>query len=305
MNKKLITTMLAVFCVFSGCFVGAWDFAFADPGATHEHQMHGDQGQGLHSMETANVVVDLETRPAEIKTGLLTTVIFSIKDMEGKPMEDLTITHERLVHVMIASEDFSIFAHIHPDDFAPVTPETKKTAQYPVKFVFPKAGRYLVAVDSAVKDVPFSEHFTLEVAGEPGMGQYRKDLARKKLFGEYEVALSSVPERIIAGKETTLSYLIKKNGEAVNDLEPYLAAPMHVAIIQSDLNNFIHTHGELPGSGGHGHHMAGHMHMTVPEKFGPGIDVHVMFPVRGLYQIFGEVRHHGKVIVTSFMVDVQ
>jgi hypothetical protein len=79
---------------------------------------------------------------------------------------------------------------------------------------------------------------------------------------------------------------------------------MHLAMVQDNLNNFIHAHGELPGMAGH-HSMTGHMHMDVPAKFGPEIDVHVSFPVKGIYQIFSEVKHQGKVILLSFMVEVE
>lgn len=83
---------------------------------------------------------------------------------------------------------------------------------------------------------------------------------------------------------------------------------MHLAIISADLNHFMHTHGEvfdmsgMPGMRHEAHHME--MNMTVPEKFGPKIEVHTVFPAKGLYQIFGQVQHHGKVILTSFMVQV-
>ena len=130
-----------------------------------------------------------------------------------------------------------------------------------------------------------------------------KDLEREKRFGDLDVKFSSVPEHITAGKEVTLSYLIRKNGKGVTDLEPYLSAPMHLAIISADLTHFIHTHGEIPGESPMGH--AEHMHMTVPKQFGPQIDVHVVFPAKGLYQIFGQVGYQGKVILTSFMVEVE
>jgi Cu+-exporting ATPase len=303
MSQRVIAILFAL-SLFSGVFSQVYkDAALAEMSGMHDHHGH-DQGQHLHPMETANVIVDLETRPAEIKAGSAATILFSIKDIEGKPLQDLTVTHERLVHVMIAGEDFSVFAHIHPDDFGPITTEMKKKAEFPVLFTFPKAGRYLIAIDSALRDIPFSEHFTLDIAGEPRMGQYKKDLSRKKFFGDYEVSISSDPERVVAGKEATLHYLIKKKGEPVSDLEPYLSALMHIAIMKSDLDNFIHTHGEVPGTAGGGHH-AGHMHMTVPDKFGPSIDAHVVFPSRGMYQIFGEIKHLGKVIVTSFMVEVE
>ena len=137
------------------------------------------------------------------------------------------------------------------------------------------------------------------------MGPYTKDLSREKKFGDLSVNLSTVPEKITAGKEATLKYVVSKDGGPVTDLEPFLSAPMHIAIISSDLNNFIHEHGELPGAPMGRDHMGHMMHMNVPKKFGPEIDVPVIFPEKGLYQIFSQVGHRGKVVVLSFMVEVQ
>lgn len=91
------------------------------------------------------------------------------------------------------SEDFSVFAHIHPEDFGPITPEMKKAAKFTVRYIFPREGQYLIAVDSAVKDIPFSEHFTIDVTGEPKMGSFKKDFFREKQFGDYKVKLTSKP----------------------------------------------------------------------------------------------------------------
>jgi Cu+-exporting ATPase len=283
--------------------------AFSEMVAMHEHH-HTDHGadmqmKDMQMMKGPEVIVDLETAPAELKAGTGAQILFSIKDTDGKPLQDLTITHDRLVHVIVASADFNVFAHIHPDDFGPITDEMKKKAEYPMRFTFPKAGKYIIAIDSAVKDMPFSEHFTVDVGGGPRMGPYTKDLSPEKKFGDLSVTLSTAPEKITAGKEATLKYVVRKDGEPVTDLEPFLSAPMHVAIISSDLDNFIHEHGELPGAP-MGHDHMGHMiHMNTPNKFGPEIDVTVVFPVKGLFQIFSQVGYKGKVVVLSFMVEVQ
>ncbi len=282
---------------------------FSEMPAMHEHH-HADHGaemqmKDMQMIKASEVVVDLETVPAELKAGAGAKILFSIKDGEGKQVQDLQITHDRLVHVVIASADFTVFVHIHPDDFGPITDEMKKKAEYPVRFTFPKAGHYIIAIDTAAKDNLISEHFTVDVGGEPKMGPFTKDLSREKKFGDLSVTLAIVPEKITAGKEATLKYIIKKDGEPVTDLGPYLSAPMHVAIISSDLENFMHEHGELPGASMRHEHM-GHMkHMNVPKKFGPEIDVPVIFPAKGLYQVFSQVGHKGKVVVLSFMVEVQ
>ncbi len=97
--------------------------------------------------------------------------------------------------------------------------------------------------------------------------------------------------------------IFAENGEPVKDLEPYLAAPMHLAIIKTDLRNFIHAHGELPGEGDHEQPM-GHIHGMLKEKFGPEIDAPVVFPVKGIYKIFGQVMHKRKILLLSFIVRV-
>ncbi len=281
--------------------------AFSETPAMHEHHHAGHEGMQMNEMQmkAMEIAVDMETVPAEPKAGSETTILFTIRDGEGKPVQDLQITHDRLIHVVIASADFTVFAHIHPEDFGKITDEMKKKAEYPVRFTFPKAGQYIVAVDTAAMDNIISEHFTVDVGGGPKMGTFAKDLSRQKKFGDLSVSLETVPETITAGKEATLKYIFRRDGQPVTDLEPYLAAPMHAAIISSDLENFMHEHGELPGaSTGHAH-MTHMMHMNVPKKFGPEIDVPVVFPVRGLYQIFSQVQHRGKMAVLSFMVEVQ
>ncbi len=303
LNKRYAVIAMFFFFIVSGpSFVcrGSLSVEAHEMGEMHQH----GAGQHAHSTGDADVVVNLETRPAEIQAGIPATIVFLIKDSEGKPVQDLTITHDRLLHVVMASEDFSVFAHIHPEDFGPITPEMRNAARYSVRYTFPKAGRYLVAVDSAVRDRSFSRHFIIGVKGEPKMGSLQKDFSRKKKFGDYTVTFTSTPERIVAGKEITINYAIQKDGEPVTDLQPYLAAPMHLAVISEDLKDFIHVHGELPGAAAE-HSQGGHMHMGVPARFGPEIRAHIVFPKKGVYQIFSEVQHQGRVIAAGFMVEVQ
>ena len=295
---------MAVTMFFGGLFLVGESQAFAEMSGMQGHQHEGMQQ--LHGGSGSKVIAGIKTDPERITEGTLTTVMLSFKDREGKPVQDLTIHHDRLIHVVIASQDFSVFAHIHPQDFGPITPEMTKTAQYPVRFTFPKAGRYIIGIDFAVKNEPLSKHFLVDVAGESKMGPPKQDFSRGKRFGDLDVTFATTPERITSGKEVTLSYIFRKNGEPVTDLEPWLSAPMHLAIISADLAQFIHTHGELPGMPTMEHHEEHmQMKMTVPEKFGPKVEVHVVFPAAGLYQIFGQVGYHGEVIGTSFMVQVE
>lgn len=270
----------------------------------HHHSM---QGMEMPGMRDGKVAVEMKTEPASVKLGTPETITFSIKDAEGNPAQKITPTHERTLHVIIVSQDFTVFSHIHPEDFGPVTPAMEKAGEYAVHYIFPKAGRYLIGVDLAVNNELISKHFAIDVAGEPRMGTPIADSSGKKKFGDYEVTLSAKPARIEAGKKVTLTYYFTENGKPVDDLEPYIAAEMHVAIISNDLGQFMHEHGMSSGMNASEEDMA-HMMMhggVVPAKFGPELEVNTAFPVSGVYQIFGQVMHRGKVILTHFMVKVE
>jgi hypothetical protein len=302
--KKYGVILYTVLFALSALLPMGQNTTCADMGDMHDHQHHNDAGMQMNMKTMAgNITVNLETRPVKLTASLPAEIIFSIRDNKGKPVEDLAITHERLLHIVIVSRDFTTFAHIHPEDFGPITPEMKKKADYSVRYTFPMAGRYLIAIDSAVKGVHFSEHFSIDVSGGPQMGSLKEDFSTEKRFGDYAVTFSASSAHIAAGKETVLKYVIRKHGESVKDLEPYLAAPMHLAIIKADLKNFIHAHGEISGGPSH-HEPMGHIHGMVKEKFGPEIEASVVFPVKGVYQVFSEIKHQGKVIPLSFMVKV-
>jgi hypothetical protein len=300
--SKIIPGALFLLTIF---FSVSYNDTDAEMRGTEWGQNNPVNMRSMKAMSDREVVVEMKTDPAGIRAGSVTKIVFSVKDREGKPVQNLSIHHDRIMHVVIASQDFRIFAHIHPENLGPITPEMKKTARFPVQYNFPKAGSYIIGVDFAVGEQLFSRHFLVEVSGTPHLGILKEDFTGKKRFGGYDVTLTSLPKIIRAGEQVILSYDFKKQNRPVTDLEPYLSAPMHVAIISSDLKNFIHEHGEVQGMSMSHSNYGNSMHMVVPKKFGPEITVHAVFPSRGAYQIFGQTQHHGKIILTSFMVKVE
>jgi putative copper export protein len=265
-------------------------------GPMHEDQMH-------HHAEAPEPVVALEIKPDGIIAGTPAAMTVRIKAPDGTPFKGITVIHERILHAVIISKDLDFFAHIHPEDTGPVTSEMITKASFPMLFTFPRPGDYLVGLDFATEDDFFSRTFTLHVAKAPEMGRPNIDLAGKKYFGDYQVSLSFSPESVHSGEATTLRYVIEKNGKPLTNLEPYLGAPMHLAVVSEDFKVFIHAHGSVPGSS-HDHH--DHMHAPPPpEKFGPEIESDIVFPAKGVYKVFSQVKHQGKVLLFDFMVKVQ
>ncbi len=306
MTNRMPLLLTIVFC---GALLAAYSNASAEKYVMKRYPLYAHSGHDMemNSGHAEEPAVDLKIAPSAINAGTPETITFSFRDSEGKPLKEMALTHERILHVVIASQDFSEFSHIHPEDFGPVTEEMKEKAAYSVKYTFPKAGRYIIGIDFADKNEAYSRHFIEEAGGGPGMNSAPSpDFSRKKRFADLDVTLSTEPETITAGKKTDLVYRFEKNGKAVTDLQPYIAAIMHASVISTDLKQFIHEHGSVPGMPEmemHGHHM---MHdMLLPEAFGPEIRVPVTFPQKGTYVIYGEVQHQGKVVRSKFMVEVK
>jgi putative copper resistance protein D len=256
--------------------------------AQHEH--YADSGP----------IVSLETVPKDITAGEPVKITVHIEDQNRRPFAGLIIHHERILHTIIIGSDLNTFAHIHTEDIGPVTSKMLKEAIFPLRFTFPKAGEYLVGFDFATAETMYSKTAYINVTGHPAMGEPKFNFSRDKDVAGYHVRLETSPEVIKAGEETTLRYVFEKKGKPVTDLEPYLGAPMHLAIALSDLKRFIHAHGFVPGESD-----MGHMHAASSKRSGPEIDAHVVFPVKGVYQIFSQVGHGGKVMLFHFTVDVR
>jgi len=251
----------------------------------------------------------LATSPAVLMPNVPITLTFTLRDNQGDPVRDLVLDHNRIVHVVIASKDFSVFSHIHAEDSGPVTPEMLKTSEFPVRYTFPKPGQYLVSVDYTERGYIFSDQFYLNVGPSNTMSApQNENFSLQENIDAYRVTLKTSPAKLKAGAPATLDYHIEKDGQPLTEMNPYLAVPMHISIIRDDLMGFLHIHGLLPVS------LAGKLlgesihasHLLLPDKFGPDIEAtNFTFPSAGIYHIFGEFSVAGKVVVTQFTVRVE
>jgi methionine-rich copper-binding protein CopC/putative copper export protein len=268
-----------------------------------------DAREFAYFVRPARARAQLATNPAALASNVPTTLTFTLRDYQGDPVQDLVPDHNRIIHVVIASKDFSVFSHIHVEDFGPVTTEMLKTAEFPVRYTFPKPGQYLVSVDYTERAYIFSDQFYLNVEPSEAMSAIQNEnFALQKSIDGYEVTLKTSPARLKAGAPATLDYHIEKDGMPLREMTPYLAVPMHISIIRDDLMGFLHIHGLLPVSPmgyllGESIHAS---HLYLPNKFGPDIEAtNFSFPSAGVYHIFGEFSTAGKVVVTHFTVRVE
>jgi copper transport protein len=282
-----------------GCTVGLGlgQFHFVDP------------REFSYFVRPARARSQLAATPSTLLPNVPTTLTFTLRDYQGNPVQDLVLDHNRIMHVVIASKDFSVFAHIHAEDLGPITPEMLKTAEFSTHYTFPKPGIYLVSVDYSERAYIFSDQFYLNVVSSSMMSAPANEtFSLQENIDGYNVTLKTSPARLKAGATTILDYHIEKNGKPFTDMNPYLAVPMHISIIRDDLMGFLHIHGLLPVSFtgkllGESIHAS---HLLLPDKFGPDIEAaDFTFPSAGVYHVFGEFNAGGKIVVTQFTVNVE
>ncbi len=276
------------------------------------HAMHrehaGHAGHEAHMryaprQESASVRIEMD--PATVTAGVPESITVHLTERRGKPLRELTLHHERVLHAVIIGQDLSVFAHIHPEDLGPLTEEMVDEASFPLRYTFPKAGTYIMGLDFATQDGVYSKTTTFSVSGQPPMNKAKIDFSKTKDFGPYRVALATSPAQITAGKKTTLRYSISSHGKPAKGLEPYLGAAMHLAVVSSDLSHFVHTHGIIPGEIEDQEDRENRGQPPLLETSGLEIESTIIFPAKGDYKVFSQVQIQGKVLLFDFMVKVE
>lgn len=223
------------------------------------------------SSETSSINVVATLSPEQPVAGEPTTLDLSFTNLDGSIASDLMTHHARRVHVVFVGQDFSSIGHIHPEDFTEVTDAVIESGKYSVDYTFPKAGKYIVGVDVMNSTGAIGKQFIINVKGTPKMERVvEKDLRTEKCFSGYpedgtdryvqpvmtseaetecpngyRVTFSTSVDTVTAGEEVRLSYHIEKDGKPVMDLEPFLDAPLHLAIVPATLSTLLHRHGEV------------------------------------------------------------
>lgn len=263
--------------------------------------------------------LELALAPAQPQAGIETMLTYRLTDSATqKPVHDLQVLHERVVHTFIVSKDFRSFAHTHHEDFFPLTPQDLEAASFRFPYFFPQTGDYLIAAEFTHKDRSWVKQFSLNVEGKTSP-PVEEDLRREKTFGQYQVALSTSPSQPVAGYETELVCHFTKDGAPVTDLKLYLGTEVHMASWRIDGEHFGHQHPYTPEMAAmmtmmkdhtsDPDHMARMMvqMMRGPAKqvySGPDLPVHHIFPAPGIYKVYFESAPGGKPFVADFMVKV-
>ncbi len=267
----------------------------------------------------------LTTTPSAPQPGEETWLEFTLTyTATGKPVTDPQLAHERYLHTFITDAGFSTFAHIHHEDFAPVSEADRRAGRLRFPYRFPQAGRYRIVSEFAHRDRNWVKQFELAVGNvDDAPTTLAVDLARERKVGRFTARLQMTPEVPRAGFTTDLTVHLSRDGEPVRNLALYLGTELHGAVWREDGRNFGHLHSYTPrvaaimelaherdlAPAARGARIAEMMVqlMCLEAELvfsGPEIPIRTVFPQPGRYHIFLQLAPGGEPVVFPFVIDV-
>ncbi|WP_414620399.1 hypothetical protein [Calothrix sp. CCY 0018] len=245
---------------------------------------HGNHGGHSESkLEPANATTKLIV-PPKININTPVALAIDIKDQQGNSITNFDQFQEKLMHLIVVSDDFETFNHIHPT--------YKGNGRFEVQTDFSKPGGYTLFSDYKVAGKA-EQVSTLKVQ-VPGtnLSTPKIDLATNKTFGNTKANLKLSQPTIKAGQEVHLIFnlLDATSNQPPQDLQNYLGEKGHLVILKQSAPlteaNYIHAHAL---------------------KDTPPGEIHFMtkFPQPGKYKMWGQFNRNGKIVTADYWVDVQ
>lgn len=258
----------------------------------------------------AKFAAELKVEPEKIEAGQEATLVFAVKDREGALVKDLKIVHEKLMHLLVVSDDLAQFDHVHPEQQADGT--------FRLKYKFPNGGNFKLYSDFTPQNSPQVVNVFDVTAG--GARREKTPLVAdrelvKTVDGLTFTLKTNQPFKAASGTALDF-YVTDSDGKPVTDLQPYLGAMAHFVVISEDATKFLHVHAEAgettetKGTGGHEGHNDQHGEMKMDAKPNasnsakPTVQAHTEFPTAGIYKLWGQFQRDGKVFTVPFVFSV-
>jgi hypothetical protein len=248
----------------------------------HNHQELQQQNQRLRYN------INLQYNPQTPGAGNFTKLTIYVTEQEsGDVIQEFENIHDKLMHIIIVGEDLSYFAHIHP------TLEMSDS-NFTINHIFPESGKYKIWVDFKPRyGIQTIVAFKLNVTGSPvhnlialsNNKQYTRDID-----GKYQVSLT-IPKEIRANEDVDVTFNILDAFEnPITDLEPLMGAGGHSVIVSRDVRQFLHVHPSKE--------------VQSNWRGGPAVSFKTRFTYPGLYKVWGQFQHQGRIITADFILEV-
>jgi hypothetical protein len=247
---------------------------------------HNDSHRG-HSQEkpsgaSVSAQVKLTTLEAIVQDKP-TLLVIDVQDPKGKAIANFDTFQEKLMHLIVVSDNLQVFQHLHPN--------YKGSGRFEVETTLPQAGNYTLISD--YKPTGQKETVSVLKASVPGnpVTASAITLDRTKVVDTTQVNLALSEPLPKAGQEVMLSFNLRdtSNNQSIQDLKPYLGEQGHLVILKqsSPLTraDYIHAHA---------------MEGTSTAK----VEFMTTFPKPGKYKLWGQFNRNGRIVVADFWVNV-
>ena len=221
-----------------------------------------------------------EPTPMQLTAGQPAQLVFTPQEVgnEAAPVP-LAVVHEKKIHLIIVSKDLGQFYHEHPEYTA--------QGNYKATYTFPKGGDYVLFQDYTPSG---SGHQLgrqpITVKGPAYAPVKFKNDDMQWTQDDYSATLA-FDKPLNTGQLLGMKITINKDGQPVTDLDNYLGALGHVVVISEDTERYLHVHPN-----------------DQADK-GPTIGFNTNFEKPGLYRVFLQFNHGGKIHTGDFTINVK
>jgi hypothetical protein len=247
-----------------------------------------------------------------IQAGREVTLQIEIKDDRDQHITSFDVVHEKRLHLIAVSDDLGWFTHHHPT--------LNDNGRFDLTMQFPAGGTYRLFHGFKPTGMPTAiAKADVTVEGERRERMMLKpNVDQPQQVGEYEVEPHGIGP-IHAGRETALWFIVKRNGDPIENLQPHFGERGHLVVISRDLEHFIHAHAaghrhdddhhidhHHGHADDHGHQHQNHGHDDHDHDHHAGaLGFHVKLPEPGLYRMWVQFKHDDEVHVAAFTVNVE
>ncbi len=224
------------------------------------------------------------TTPLNMLPNTTVPLLIDVQNLNGTVIENFDVFQEKLMHLIVVSDDLQFFEHLHPN--------YQHNGRFKVSANFPQAGKYNLFSDYKPAQSP--EQISVlktQVGGEiPSAKPINFD--RTKTFGTVQINLISSQDHIKANEEVTLTFDLKDTvtNQMLTDLQPYLGEKGHLVIVKKSTpltaSDYIHAHALADGSAGK-------------------VAFATKFPTSGEYKLWGQFNRNGKIVTADFGIHVR
>ena len=158
----------------------------------------------------------------------------------GAPIRDYDLEMTKLLHVIIVSDDFKAFMHVHP--------RLLSSGHFTLDQSLPHSGIYHIYSDARASGIG-QQVFRFDFQAGKAVPIAPKDLSERNPLAHvdgYSVTLSSLSLR--SGSSAHIAVRIAKGGKPATDVHPYLRALAHAVFLDADDLTYVHVHPVALGS---------------------------------------------------------